>query len=189
MTGLRRFAGRRLLRSVLLVVFLLGFVAGWLFLLGPSGGDAVRLGLDANPMGQATDPHCGPASLYFICEADGRRVPLRSLRDLVPHTVTGTTLLDLKKAAIRLGFDVDARRTTLRLLRKHLTGPARYAILHVDGNHFVAVLGTSGADSIRIADSSRGIGDMDKRAFRHAYRWDGAALLLTRVDRLVANEP
>lgn len=168
-------------------VFLISVLSGLLFLLRPLGGGGGSSGPNSGTAAQATDRHCGPAALYFVCEADGRRVPLSSLRDLLPRSVNGTTLLEVKKAALRLGFDVEGERTSLGTLRKHVRHPGGYAILHVDGNHFVAVLGTTGGDCIRIADSSRGIRDMNRREFRDAYRWTGAALLLARVDTPEAN--
>jgi ABC-type bacteriocin/lantibiotic exporter with double-glycine peptidase domain len=87
-------------------------------------------------------------------------------------------MLDIKQGAVQLGFDVDARQGSLRDLRRHLRSSGSYAILHVHGDHFVAVLGIGDRTSMRVADPALGVRDLDAEAFREEYVWEGAMLLL-----------
>ncbi len=122
---------------------------------------------------------CGPMSLLLICEASGKPKSIAELRELTNTTEKGTTMLDLKKAAASLGFHVEARQLPFGALRKHLSSPNGYAILHVGAAHFTSAFGAS-ENTVRVADPERGVRDMSETALQRApYEWDGTALLLT----------
>lgn len=121
--------------------------------------------------------NCGAASLYLICRRAQRPQSLDNLLTITHTGVLGTSMLNLRRAAEELGWRVEAYQDTFRTLRSHVKKHA-YAILHVNGNHFVAVLGAAGADDLYIADPALGVQCLDQERFEEAYDWDGVMLLL-----------
>lgn len=124
---------------------------------------------------------CGSASLYLCCRALGRPISMNEFEAGTNDHTGWVTMLDLKRAAERLGVPAQGYRGTWRSLRRHLADGA-CAILHVDGDHFIAVVASPRAQAIRVADPKSGIGDVDWRAFRANYDWAGVMLVLRSAD-------
>jgi ABC-type bacteriocin/lantibiotic exporter with double-glycine peptidase domain len=97
-------------------------------------------------------------------------------------------MLELKRAAEEIGFEVQARRGTWDSLNRHLRERA-CAVLHVDGNHFVGTFPSVGDARVLVADPARGVRDMTASEFRAVYDWNGAMLILTMHHQGQANRP
>jgi ABC-type bacteriocin/lantibiotic exporter with double-glycine peptidase domain len=104
---------------------------------------------------------------------------IAELRKMTGGANRATSMLDLKNAAVALGFRVSARRTSFDYLRRHLSQPGSYAILHCDSEHFVAALGAD-EQFVRVVDPAIGIDDVNEQNLLSSrYRWDGVVLLIS----------
>jgi ABC-type bacteriocin/lantibiotic exporter with double-glycine peptidase domain len=115
----------------------------------------------------------------------GKSHTVESLKQLTKTSASGTTMLNLKQAAERLDFHVEARKGNWRALSEHLQHPGHYAILHTIRDrrgHFVALVGALNEKSVRVADVVRGVQDLDERSFFENYVWEGSMLLLSTAD-------
>jgi len=122
---------------------------------------------------------CGLKSLYLVCRAAGISRGIVELRQMIGGSGHGASMLDMKNAAVALGFSVSAERTSFEHLRQHLNQPGSYAILHCDTGHFVAAL-SADHKCIRLIDPSIGIDDVHEESlFSSRYRWGGVALLIS----------
>jgi ABC-type bacteriocin/lantibiotic exporter with double-glycine peptidase domain len=133
------------------------------------------------PSGQKPDvrmPDCGAACLYLICKASGQQQSLSFLRELTNTTALATTMYNVKEAAEQLGFRVEACRGTFASLHEHVKQPNHYAILHYQMGHFVAVMGVSGKERVRVVDVGAGIQDLNDADLHKEGKWQGAMLLL-----------
>jgi ABC-type bacteriocin/lantibiotic exporter with double-glycine peptidase domain len=97
-------------------------------------------------------------------------------------------MFQLRRAAEELGFEVEARRGTWDSLTRALR-EGGLALLHVDGNHFVASITCRAGDRVRVADPSRGVRDLNAAEFQAAYGWKGAMLVLKVHNAAQADEP
>jgi len=162
------------------VVLLAALVAG----LWPAMAGRTWAGSSPPTMGASDaseENGCGPATLYCICRLDGRDYSLKRLRELAKTSSSGTTMLDLKRAAEDVGFRVEARNGRWRDLQEHVGNTRSYVILHTTGRgggHFLGVVGAPSEHTIRIADMARGAAVFDEDGFRATYRWEGNMLLL-----------
>lgn len=132
--------------------------------------------------GSGEENGCGPATLYCICRLEGKDYSLKRLRELANTTSSGTTMLNLKRAAEHVGFRVEARNGRWRDLQGHVGNSRSYAVLHTVGSrggHFLGVVGAPSGHTIRIVDMGRGAAVLDEDGFRATYRWEGNMLLLT----------
>ncbi len=128
---------------------------------------------------------CGAATLYTICRLDRKDYSLSRLRELTKTSSSGTTMLDIKRVAERVGFRVDARNGSWRELQQHVRNPGAYAILHTvgrGGGHFVGVVGAPNKNCLRFADILRGARDFDEDEFHAVYNWAGNMLLLSSIE-------
>jgi ATP-binding cassette subfamily B protein len=128
------------------------------------------------PSGRQVD--CGACSLYVICKIVGREQSLEYLRGLTKTSNLGTNMFNLKEAAEIIGFDTEGCQLSFSALHQELAYHGKYAILHSQHDHFVAVVGTAGADRIRLLDNVLGIQDLSEEDVNRIYHWDGATLLL-----------
>jgi len=125
---------------------------------------------------------CGATALYLICRIDGRPRSMGSLRELSKTSSSGTTMLNLKRAALEVGFRVDARQGSFGVLQRHVRNAGSYAIVYTIGDrggHFLAVAGAPDERRIRVADVARGVADLRQHAFFSTYDWRGYMLLLS----------
>jgi len=120
---------------------------------------------------------CGPTSLYALCCTLGVAVTPDGVFAKCGGDNPVSSFAELKKAAQELGLKADGRQTTLAQLRR--TQPL--GVLHVDGGHFVAVIGYTDA-GLRVADpvargrTSVGVWPYDQLTAR----WDGRILVVSR---------
>ncbi len=121
---------------------------------------------------------CGAASLYLICQRAQRPQSLDDLLQITETGILGTSMFNLRRAAEELGWQTEAYQNSFRSLQRRVTEDDAYAILHVNGNHFVAVLGGNAADDLYIVDPPLGVQCLDEAGFEEAYDWEGAMLLL-----------
>lgn len=161
---------------VLLAVALLSF---WPAATSGNGPGSCRSVVGGYGVQQRND--CGATTLYCICRLAGKEHSLESLRELSRTGSSGTTMLDLKRAAEHLGFRVAARSGPWCELQRHVRTAGAYAIVHTGGErggHFVGAVGAPDERTIRVLDVVRGVEDLDRRAFLAAHDWRGYMLLL-----------
>jgi hypothetical protein len=90
----------------------------------PDSGEAQQ----ANPT--LTSNNCGASALYCICKLAKRPHTLESLKELTSSSSSGTTMLNLRRAALKIGFEVDGRHGSFDALQRHVRGRNAYAIVH-----------------------------------------------------------
>ncbi len=115
---------------------------------------------------------CGVDCVFVCMQAVGRTdVPLSTLEKELPVGPQGVSLAAL----------TDACRThdlSCLVVRTDLAGLKRYdvpMILHVQGNHFLALLGVEDGRLV-LFDNRVGLLDCTPEWFSKKYRWDGIAL-------------
>jgi ABC-type bacteriocin/lantibiotic exporter with double-glycine peptidase domain len=153
----------------------LGLVA-WLY--GPSDGTAEPTASVLEFRETKRPGDCGATALYIVAKLNGKDCSLSDLRTRVKTSMVGANMLDLKKTATTLGFDVKACRCPFSLLREHVSGQNRCAILHSPKAHFLAVVGPGWREGIRIVDAEFGVKDLTEADLNSLFGWDGAVLLL-----------
>ncbi|MBX9622907.1 MAG: hypothetical protein K2X82_03750 [Gemmataceae bacterium] len=118
---------------------------------------------------------CGLHSLYVAARVAG--YPFPGVNDLhaaaAPLDDRGVSAERLVGIAAAAGVPVDGVRTDLAALCRW----GRPAILHVNGNHFVTLVGRD-RDRLVVFDNNVGLFVCTEAYFGRAYRWDGAALLV-----------
>lgn len=119
---------------------------------------------------------CGPVSLALVGHWLGAPRPLDEWNRLTRTSEGGLSSLGgLREGARAAGLSAEAIRWDPR-------GPVPWdgpAILHIDGNHFVAALPV-GRDAFVIADPPNPPKIVGHRAL--ATQWDGVALVVSRSD-------
>lgn len=113
---------------------------------------------------------CGPACLAMISNAYGKRFNLNFLREKCSLSKDGISLMDLKEAAIELGFDVFAAQIPIQRLDIDLLP----CILHWNHNHFVILYKMTKNRFGRgwrywIADPSHGLYTIDEKEFKASW--------------------
>jgi ABC-type bacteriocin/lantibiotic exporter with double-glycine peptidase domain len=91
----------------------------------------------------------------------------------------GTSMLDLKNVAASIGFRAEARQGSWGVLRGCLERTNSFAVLHVNGDHFVVAAASPDRSVTRICDPARGVRDLDEEGFRREFSWEGNMLVLT----------
>ena len=141
-------------------------------------GDFLTAGLRAAGGATCESLPCALAAMYTVSKLAGMPHSLGAIRGMFPNLVHDCSMLDLKRAAERAGFEVESRRGAWEsLLCPDKIG--RYAILHVDGNHFVATVPMPRGGTICVSDPLLGVREYREKDFRKVYRWPGAMLRLT----------
>jgi hypothetical protein len=130
--------------------------------------------------GESRWSHCALATLYMLSRLAGISHSLASLEDMFADLGHPCSMLELKCVAERVGFEVEACRGTWQSLVGHRDA-GRYAILHVDGSHFIVAFPVPLHGAIRVADPSRGVREYREEEFVNAYKWTGAMLCLRSV--------
>ena len=103
---------------------------------------------------------CGPTCLRMVAKHYGKAYSQQYLNDMCSIGTEGTTIHDLRNAAIQIGFKAIAVTATYDILHK-LPLPA---IAHWGQLHFVVIYKISG-DKIYIADPLEGFKTYSKRGF------------------------
>lgn len=96
---------------------------------------------------------CGVACLQMICKYYGKSYCQRYLNEICHATVEGVSLLAIKMAANRLGFET----TNGRLSTEELSNMALPCILHWNQNHFVVLYKVKKGRKFYIADPGKGL--------------------------------
>ncbi|MEL6536045.1 MAG: cysteine peptidase family C39 domain-containing protein, partial [Bacteroidota bacterium] len=94
---------------------------------------------------------CGPTCLRMICAHYGKSYSLEELRTITHFSRTGVSLLGVKLAAEKIGFQTMAGQTVFQKLRE-IDSPF---IAHWNHDHFVVVYKIDG-DKVYTADPSGG---------------------------------
>jgi ATP-binding cassette subfamily B protein len=125
---------------------------------------------------QLEESDCGPACLEMIAAYHGAEHAQAVLRELTHVRALGTTLLDVAKAAERLGF---------RARGVHLEDASELedeegqtllpAIAHWDGNHFVVLYALNAREAV-VGDPAQGLRRIPRQEL--ARHWQGILLLL-----------
>ena len=143
--------------------------------------------LSPSPRTLQGEADCGAAALQYICEEEGRSISLANLKALSDTNEAGTSLLSLKKAAESLGYQAEGVQTYFEDLVGRLHTPGTYAILHVEGSHFVAAVGIRGDRWLHL----RGGREIDEFVDKDSLidqGWMGTALIIKRSAQLVEIE-
>lgn len=122
---------------------------------------------------------CGRIALYLACANSGHRRSMTDIRRSLPSVSKELTLLDIKEAAVALGFTANAYRGSFVFLRAELSKPGHCAVLHVRRNHFIFATWGTDASGVRIADMA-GVAQANRRQLEESYRWEGVMLILSR---------
>jgi len=163
------------------VVTVGGIVLGiWASFLAPSEPSFRRNLSAVEPAQVNRTTDCGAVALYVICKKEGINPDLGFIRELVKTTSTGTNMLDLARGAESVGFNVKGCRCSFEYLYQHIRERGHYAILHSKREHFVAVISTKKADTVRVVDLPNGVKDMSMEDLQDWLGWEGNALLLSR---------
>jgi len=152
----------------------------------PASGAADEVETLASINGDGAD--CGPACLYLLCKLAGRPSTLSALREQTKMCPLGRSMLDLKNAAVSMGFHAEARNGTWAVLRRCVVPKQSFAVLHVNGDHFVVAAASPDGSAVRIADPARGVRDFDEEGFRREFKWEGNMLLLTAPESREAKD-
>ena len=119
---------------------------------------------------------CGAHTLFVCCVA-ARNGDVR-LAQIAPRTDSkrpGVSAASLIAAAHSNHIHVQPVRSSLSELLRW----GRPAVLHVNGDHFIGMLGQEGGRLV-VFDNSIGLIDCTRSWFDQQYRWDGVALVIGR---------
>lgn len=152
------------------------------------GAGCIGLGIWLSRPTTPPPMECGPIALFHVCQADGKRIDLGELSRAIRVGENGTTLLELKQAAESLGFGVVGVKVSAAGLVEFMSHPQRYAILHMNGNHFVAVLGLTPGGELRVVDAYQQPDTVPPSELPNR-GWGGVALFLTGTSQVGALTP
>ncbi|GEJ45975.1 peptidase domain-containing ABC transporter [Chryseobacterium sp. ON_d1] len=129
---------------------------------------------------------CGPACLAMISAFYGKEFGLQYLRDRSFITRDGVSLLGIKEAAEKIGFECFASSLGI----EDLDGNMLPCILHWDQNHFVVLhkikRKRSGQLSFKVADPGHGLLSLNEENFKKSWLSDeycGIALFLEPTEK------
>ena len=130
------------------------------------------------PRSQPPSGGCGPTSLYALTQTVGMHVGRNDVGRLFGSHFLVASFADIQEAARLLGLELQGQRMSVETLQRERP----LGILHLDGSHFVAVVGYE-AYGPRVVDPD------DASALRVAVwpytylseRWDGRILVFTGV--------
>ncbi len=120
---------------------------------------------------------CGPKSLYAVCSHLGMHVGEEQILRLMGDHADVSSLADLQEAAKHLGLKADGMNATVQ----DLQGSKTLAILHVEGFHFIAVVGYKPHGLVIVDPASPSYPEEQVISDANLRRiWDGRALVITR---------
>lgn len=119
---------------------------------------------------------CGPRALQAVAWKLGSRQSQDTVLALFPDYGSFVSMDDLERVAPKLGLEAHVRFLTIAHMRRERP----LGVLHVDGTHFVAVVGYE-PDTLLVVDS---VYPGESRPVRWFFedlqmRWDGAILVLS----------
>lgn len=119
---------------------------------------------------------CGPTSLHALCRHFGVAATLDDIYRISGADFPTSSLSEMKNAARALGLKAEGLQMSIPELRR--TKPL--GILHIDGGHFVALIGYTNAGP-RVADPvAQGKTWASVWPYaRLSARWDGRILVVT----------
>jgi predicted double-glycine peptidase len=144
---------------------------------------------DAHVVKQKFDYSCGSAALetlmkyYFEDDVPEKTIIDSAVADLKPvevadRVLNGLSLLDLQKAAQKLGYQAEGVKLSIEVLPE-LEGPILIHVIHDGYRHFTVLRGIR-QDRVFLADPSQGNIRIPIREF--AEEWTGACLILGKKD-------
>jgi ATP-binding cassette subfamily B protein len=118
---------------------------------------------------------CGPTCLRMIARHYGRSVSYEVLKKLAKITGEGASVLNLRRAAEKIGFKTLAASVTFRQLDTETPLPC---IIHWNSNHFVVIppqdySGDDPEQKIEVADPGQGLIRVDKDTFLKCWLEEG----------------
>ena len=138
---------------------------------------------------------CGPACLAMVSSHYGKTYPLEYLRKNAFITREGVSLLGIKEASEKIGFNTfSAKLSVEELIANKSTLPC---ILHWNQNHFVVLTKITQniftkKYSYHIADPAHGTIKLSKNNFKKSWiskEDKGVALLLNPTEDFYSKEP
>jgi hypothetical protein len=120
---------------------------------------------------QAKKNTCGPAVLAYILSFLGRETLEKDLIDQVHLVDKGTSMLDLKKAVLRQGFDASGVKENYAALMQEVLP----VIAYINDNHYVVVNDVQ-ANELMLFDPAIGHISVPRRVFEKI--WNGYLLLI-----------
>ena len=130
---------------------------------------------------------CGPAALLSVLRAQGGDSSLSHVRQLAATTARGTTLADLARAAVMLGFEARGATGTLEALAQTTLPCIAHLVLPDGWQHYVVVYRIT-ARTVVVGDPADGRRTLAHDEFSALWRHK-AVLLLTPGPALTANRP
>ena len=125
---------------------------------------------------QVEESDCGPACLEMVSAYHGAERTQALLRELTHVRAPGTTLLDLARAAERLGFRTRGVHVEDPGDLEDTEGQALLpAIAHWEGNHFVVLYEVNARQAV-VGDPAQGLRRIPRAELPQ--HWDGILLLL-----------
>jgi ATP-binding cassette subfamily B protein len=138
---------------------------------------------------------CGPACLSMIAKSYGKHYSLQYLREHSYITKDGVSVLGIREAATKIGFDSVSVKVTLEELHRPESLPC---ILHWNQNHFVVLYGIEKRSfkneiSYKIADPGFGLIKVNDERLKKSWISDGnkgVVILLNPTDQFYSlHEP
>jgi hypothetical protein len=139
---------------------------------GARAEEAFRARLKIRPSSHRT---CGAETLFFCLSLSSfvQNATLVELEKGLPVGFEGVSMSELIGAGERLSVPIRSVRTTLR----DLDGLGVPAVLHVNGNHFIAFVRFE-QDRVLLFDNRFGLFDCTPEWFDKHYTWRGDCLLI-----------
>ncbi|MET4137865.1 peptidase domain-containing ABC transporter [Pedobacter sp. UYP1] len=136
---------------------------------------------------------CGPACLAMIASSYGKDFSLQYLRDQSFITREGVSLLGIKEAADKIGFECTAATLEIEDFDNHMLP----CIIHWNQNHFVVFYKIkkrriTGENIYQLADPGHGLINLSEEKFKKAWLSDGkkgVALFLEPTDVFFQQQP
>ncbi|MGD1901795.1 MAG: peptidase domain-containing ABC transporter [Geitlerinemataceae cyanobacterium] len=124
---------------------------------------------------QQSGADCGAASLAIVTKHHGRTFKISRLREVLGTGKGGTTLLQLKEGAQKLGFWAQVFQVKPEKLDELMAKAPLPAILYWRGYHFVALFAREG-DRYVVSDPGMGVRRLSRQELLDG--WQGGIMLL-----------
>ena len=98
-------------------------------------------------------------------------------------------MLELKRASLSIGFQVEAGECSFAKLNGHVARQGQYAVIHSSKGHFAAVVAAPTELTVQIADPALGVQNLSETELREGIGWDGAVLFLKDTEAVGGSQP
>jgi len=123
-----------------------------------------------------TPAGCGPKSLYAVCSHLGMNVSQEQILRIMGDHADVSSLADLQEAANHLGLKAVGMNATIQ----DLQGSKPLGILHVEGFHFIAVVGYRPHGLVVVDPASSSYPEEQVLSYPTLQRvWDGRVLAVS----------